>query len=51
MTPLHYASANGHIHVVEYLINQAADIDKKDVDVEFLYMIGLLFIMLLIMVI
>ena len=25
MTPLHYAAANGHISVVEYLVNNGAD--------------------------
>jgi len=51
MTPLHYAAQNGHLSVVEYLINQKADINAKNAYVEFLYLIGLLFIMLLIMVI
>jgi len=46
-TPLHYAATNGHLSVVEYLINQKVDINAKDNIVEFLYLIGLLFIMLL----
>ena len=46
-TPLHRASENGHLSVVEYLVNQNADINAKDNSVEFLYLIGLLFIMLL----
>jgi len=50
-TPLHRAVYNGHLSVVEYLINQKADINAKNTSVEFLYLIGLLFIMLLIMVI
>jgi len=50
-TPLHYAAQNGHLSVVEYLVNQKADINAKNFGVEFLYLIGLLFIMLLIMVI
>ena len=50
-TPLHYAAQNGHLSVVEYLVNQKAEINVKDTCVEFLYLIGLLFIMLLIMVI
>jgi len=50
-TPLHYAAYNGHLSVVEYLVNQKADINAKNVEVEFLYLIGLLFIMLLKMVI
>jgi len=43
LTPLHYASANGHLSVVEYLVNQKADINAKNDDVEFLYLIILLF--------
>jgi len=46
-TPLHLAANNGHLSVVEYLVNQKADINAKDNDVEFLYLIGLLFILLL----
>jgi len=45
VTPLHLAAENGHLSVVEYLFNQKADIDAKDSDVEFLYLIGLLIIM------
>jgi len=51
MTPLHLAAENGHLSVVEYLVNQKADINAKSTSVEFLYLIGLLFIMLLLMVI
>jgi len=29
MTPLQYASQNGHLCIVEYLINQKADINEK----------------------
>ena len=50
-TPLHNAASKGHLSVVEYLVNQKADINAKDNRVEFLYLIGLLFIMRLIMVI
>jgi len=50
-TPLHYAAENGHLSVVEYLVNQKADINAKNRDVEFFYLIGLLFIGLLIKVI
>jgi len=32
MTPLHWAAANGHLSVVEYLVNQKADINAKDKD-------------------
>jgi len=28
-TPLHWASMNGHLSVVEYLVNQKADINGK----------------------
>jgi len=51
MTPLHYAAANGHLSVVEYLINQKADINAIEYSFEFLYLIILLFIMLLLMAI
>jgi len=51
MTPLHQAAFYGHLSVVEYLVNQKADINAKNTSVEFLYLIGLLFIMLLLMVI
>jgi len=44
MTPLHRAAQNGHLSVVEYLVNQKADIDTKNNSVEFLYLIVLLFI-------
>ena len=47
--PLHFAAENGHLSVVEYLVNQKADINDKDI--MFLYLIKLLFIMLLKMVI
>jgi len=49
--PLHYAAWNGHLSVVEYLVNQKADINAKNNYVYFLYLIGLLFILLLDMVI
>jgi len=50
-TPLHRASRLGHLSVVEYLVNQRANINANSNCVEFLYLIGLLFIMLQIMVI
>jgi len=31
-TPLHYAAANGHQGVVEYLVNQKVDINAKNKD-------------------
>jgi len=43
-TPLHLASQYGHLSVVEYLVNQKADINAKDNIDKFLYLIGLLFI-------
>jgi len=50
-TPLYRAAQNGHLNVVEYLVNQKADINVDFYCVNFLYLIGLLFIMLLKMVI
>jgi len=50
-SPLHYASQKGHLSIVEYLVNQKADINAKNSDVEFLYLTRLLFILLLEMVI
>ena len=35
-TPLHYAADKGHLSVVEYLVNQKADINAKNTRVEFL---------------
>jgi len=29
-TPLHYAAESGHLSVVEYLVNQKADINVSD---------------------
>jgi len=43
-TPLHLAAANGHISVVEYLVNQKADINAKAKYVDFLNLMRLLFI-------
>jgi len=34
-TPLHFASNNGHLSVVEYLIAHGADINAKDKSDEF----------------
>ena len=48
---IHWASQMGFLSVIHYLIIQKADINAKDTDVEFLYLIGHLFIMLLDMVI
>jgi len=47
MTPLHYAAENGHLSVVEYLVNQKADINAKGWGFDFLYLVRLLFMMLL----
>jgi len=43
-TPLHQAAVCGHLSVVEYLINQKAEIDSKDYQVEFHIIFILLFI-------
>jgi len=45
------ASLECYSNFAEYLVNQKADINAKDGGVEFLYLIGLLFIVLLKMVI
>jgi len=42
-TPLHRAAANGHLSVVEYLVNQKADINAKDIWVDILYLVSPLF--------
>ena len=44
MTPLHYAAYNGHLSVVEYLVNQKADINAKTGVFKFVCLIILLFI-------
>jgi len=31
MTPLHYAAQYGYLSVVEYLVNQKAELNAKDV--------------------
>jgi len=51
VNPLHLSAANGHLSVVEYLVNQKADINEKSQNNEFLNIIGLLFIWQLKMVI
>ena len=38
-TPLHLASQNGHLDVVEYLVNRNADVNAKTKDVKFLFLI------------
>jgi len=43
-TPLHYAAEKGHLSVVDYLLNQKADINAKNTFVYFLYLTRLLFI-------
>jgi len=35
MTPLHYAAQNGHLSVVEYLVNQKAKLNGKNIGVGF----------------
>jgi len=42
MTPLHWAAAYGHLSVVEYLVDQKADINARDRYVEFLNLMELL---------
>jgi len=39
MTPLHFAAMGGYLCVVEYLVNQKADINANSYSVEFLYLI------------
>jgi len=45
LTLLHLAAENGHLSVVEYLVNQKADINAYTKDVERLYLWRLLFIL------
>jgi len=47
MTPLHYAVEEGHLGVVEYLVNQKAVVNAKIIDNELIYLIILFFIGLL----
>ena len=42
-TPLHLAALNGHLSVVEYLVNQKSDINAKDNSLEFFILIKPLF--------
>ena len=44
-TPLHYAAKYGNFSVVEYLVNQKADLNARTKDIEFIYLIGLLSIL------
>jgi len=32
MTPLHLAAENGHLSIVEYLVNQKVDVNAKNKD-------------------
>jgi len=34
-SPLHYAANKGHLSIVEYLVNQKADINAKTKNAEF----------------
>ena len=43
MTPLHYAAEHGHLSVVEYLVNQKANINAKNKIVDFFDLDRLLF--------
>jgi len=38
-TPLLFAARDGHLSVVEYLVNQKADINANSNGVEFFYLI------------
>jgi len=46
-TALHYASRYGHLSIVEYLVNQKADLNAKDKWVTYISLLILLFIWLL----
>ena len=43
-TPLHCAAYNGHLKVVEYLVNQKADMNAKDNSTDCKHFTELLFI-------
>jgi len=43
-TPLHFAADNGHLNIVEYLVNNHADIEATNNSVIYLCFIELLFI-------
>jgi len=51
LTPLHFAANNGHLKVVEYLVNHKADINAKNNIIYFNYLTRLPFISHLEMVI
>jgi len=53
VTPKHVCNASefSHLPLIVFMIETGADMNAKTEDVEFLYLIGLLFIMLLKMVI
>ena len=50
-SPLHLAAIQGHLSIVEYLVNQKADINEKDNSFKFFLIFELLFIVRLLMVI
>ena len=43
-TPLHVAAQNGHLSVVEYLVNQKADIKARNNNIKLYIIMRLLFI-------
>jgi len=45
MAPLHFAASNGHLSVIEYLVNQKADVNVKTKDAIRSFFLGLRFIM------